>query len=373
MKTFLFYIALTIISVSGYSNSIENIFDTRNLNREVTINGTLYYELDFEINVFREYELTEEEYNLYIYETIKAIYKVDINKDSVLCIDGYPTMKTDTLLLKPYLDRTKKNWGYLRDEIFIPKRVNHPIKPRYNTYINKDVPSNVFQSSEKYINEIDSMNGSSVEEYSKFLKIKALEFHNSYDKIEDVILHTSLYIATIVSYDSDYTDTQFDIKKVLDNKKGVCAGYTQIFSIMIDTIARIDSSITMHSTMKTEVPIGLHICNLIEINGYLYLNDITGISSQYNTENGYYNNHNNYDNHFLKKRLNYYGSIITHDVWYDSSLSPTQYVELEWGWDSTPEELKKVEEREKTLIDFNSDENIQKYIIDRMLPVSEYF
>ena len=372
MKSFIFCIVFTLVSFLGYSNDIENIFDTKNINREVIINGSEYYELDFEYRVYSEMELNEATFDLYVYETIKAIYKVDINKDSVLCIVGY-SEKSDTVLLKPYLDGTIKNWYQVRAEIFIPKKVNHPIKTRYNTDINMDVPSNVFLSSYSYINEIDSLNGSSEEVYTKFLKLKAIEIYNSYDKIEDVILHTSLYITTIVSYDLDYLSTQFDIKEVLDNKSGVCAGYTEIFSIMIDTIARVDSSITMHSTLATDLPEGLHICNLIEINGYLYLNDITGISNTYDTKSGNYFNNTNYDNNFLRKRLNYYGDIVEHDVKYDEDLDFCQYSKMKFTFDSTSEELEVCYECDSHYIDFSSKDNIQKYVIDRMLPIRDFF
>jgi hypothetical protein len=371
MKSFLFYIVFTLVSLSGYSNDIENIFDTKNINRVVNINGSEYYELDFEYNIYADMELNDVTFNLYVYETIKAIYKVDINKDSVLCIVGY-SEKSDTVLLKPYLDGTIKSWNQVRAEIFIPKKVNHSIKTRYNTYINTSIPSNVFKSSSSYINEIDSLNGSSEEVYTKFLKLKAIEFYNSYDKIEDVIFHTSLYITTIVSYDLDYLSTQFNIKEVLDSRNGVCAGYTEIFSIMIDTIARVDSSITMHSQMTTDLPEGLHICNLIEINGYLYLNDITNISNAYDTKSGNYFTNSNYDNNFLRKRLNYYGSIVKHDVKYDSDLDFCQYSKMKFTFDSTSEELKICWECDSHYINFSSDENIQKYIVDRMLPMSQF-
>lgn len=370
MKSFLFYIVFTLISLSGYSNIA--LFDTKNINGVVTINGSEYYELDFDEYAYSDIVMNNMTFIKYISEPIKSIYNVDVNSDSVLCLTG-DYRKFDTVPFRLFLDGTlKAQYKMIQSEIFILKTVNHSYKPRYNTRLNMDVPNNVFKKSVSYINEIESLNGSSEEEYTKFLKAKAIEINNSYDKIEDVIFHTSLYITTIVSYDLDYLSTQFDIKQVLDSRKGVCAGYTEIFSIMIDTIARVDSSITMHSQMTTDLPQGLHICNLIEINGYLYLNDLTAMSSDYDTESGEYSNMNNEHNNFLRKRLNYYGAITKHDVKYDADLDFCQYSKMKFTFDSTSEELKICAECDSHYIKFSSDENIQKYIVDRMLPMSQF-
>ena len=121
--------------------------------------------------------------------------------------------------------------------------------------------------------------------------------------------------------------------------------------------------------MTTELPEGLHVCNLIEINGYLYLNDLTAISNDYNTENGEYSNMNNEYNNFLRKRLNYYGEITNHDVKYDADLDVCEYSKMKWTMESTDEELKICFECDSHYIKFSSEENIQKYILDRMLPM----
>jgi hypothetical protein len=379
MKTFIFSIVLTLVSFSGYTQNstvsdFEGLFDTKNINRETTINGVEYYELDFEEDIFDRIELNSVTIKKYISEPIKKIYNVDITTDTILGLRLYGNLgKADTIFLNPLLDGTVTDWYRVKNEIFIPKRVNCDFKPRYNTYINEDVPSNIFKYAEVYGNEIDSLQGSSTEEYTKFLKNKAIEFHNSYDKIEDVILHTSLYIINMVEYDLDYTMNQFDVKKNLDDRRGVCAGYSELFSIMIDTIARVDSSITMHSTMTYELPQGLHICNLVDIKGYLYQIDLTALSHKYNKTNGRYFSNSNSDNSFLRKRLNYYHEIIKHEVKYDESLETYQYIAMKWSMESSDEHIAKVVECDRFLINFNTEENIKKYILDRMLPIRDNF
>lgn len=213
-----------------------NFFATENINRIVKINNTLYYELSFDTK-FNSLVLNDFNINKHITIPLKT-YNANIKE--VLC-------KDTTLFLN--------NLKNISDIIYIPKKTDiyfKPIRTYSNIIIHKD--NNVL--TEDYV------------------KKKAIEFHSKYDRIEDVIYAITYYIRSNIQYDIN-SNTFDDIDNVLKERKGVCMGFTALFTSMMDTIAKIDTNITMIATMSYNMYKGKHICNLIEINGFIYQHDVT--------------------------------------------------------------------------------------------------
>jgi hypothetical protein len=337
---FLFFTA----SVSAF-----NYFDVKNINDTVSIRGNKYYEVDFDFYRFSDLEKNKSTYTRFISNPLKDIYNVDVNTDSVICtLTNWDNSISKTILLKDYFNGKTIKGFFISDIVYVPYKKEVQYKKRLNHNITDGIDKNVFDNSLKYSNEIDSMKGSSTREYKEFLKRKSIGFYNNYNKVEDAILHISLYISTIVEYDLDYTMSQDDIKEVLDNRKGVCAGYTELFSIMLDTIAKVDDRVGMLSTMtfsenrvdhESDI---FHICNLIEIDGYLYQHDVTNMVVKF--KEGEYSNMKNEYNYYLRKNLKDYYKIMSYNVSY----------------------LDDMDDMELFYTNFNTDINTQKYLFDKI-------
>lgn len=258
-------------SVFVNANTNNKFFKTKDIVTETTINDIEYYVHDFDHEQFNQLYRSAVTFTKFVKTPLRSVYNVDYKE--ILTISGQDTIPF-------YKFKICRGCFVGRRDIFIPKRIYYDYKKDFKRTLDIGIIKYAYTNNkEKNRLEIKNIKNKTIDGYEIFLKEKAIEIYNNDEDtlLENKILRVITYVTTLIDYDLKLKGS--NTKKSLENNKGVCANYTEIFRVMMDTIASIEPRIQSNRTLILMVDwnskIESHICNIIEIDNHSYQIDVT--------------------------------------------------------------------------------------------------